>query len=77
MRLLASRPTVGLAAICGVLLTPALLASTEATHEDVPTAKEVADAGALFRSSCAACHLPPDPDHVTDRAWLDQVTDTA
>jgi hypothetical protein len=38
---------------------------------------EVADVGKLFQASCASCHLPPDPDHKTDRAWLNQVKDTA
>ena len=70
------RTALALAAICALL--PQLLASSPAQHEDdSATAKEIEKAGALFRSSCASCHLPPDPDHATDRAWLDQVTDTA
>jgi mono/diheme cytochrome c family protein len=35
------------------------------------------DAGALFRTRCAACHAVPDPALRTDRAWLDQVNRTA
>ena len=34
-------------------------------------------AGALFRSSCIDCHLPPDPTRATDLAWLGEVNDTA
>ena len=44
---------------------------------DGPTVAEIAEAAALFESSCVACHLPPDPEHGTDRAWLSQVRDTA
>jgi len=44
---------------------------------DEPTPEAIAEAAQLFRSSCATCHLPPDPARETDRAWLDQVRDTA
>lgn len=39
--------------------------------------RDVAGAGELFKKSCASCHLPPDPAFETDRAWLNQVFDTA
>ena len=42
------------------------------THEDPQLA-----AGELFRSSCLACHVPPDSRFEVDRAWLGQVSDTA
>jgi len=44
---------------------------------DEPSADEMAEAGALFRKSCASCHVPPDPSFEVDRAWLHQVADTA
>ena len=68
----------GLSTLGCLLLLPALHFSTQASDEDgPPTVKEINDAGELFRSSCSACHLPPDPGHALDLAWLRQVTDTA
>ena len=58
----------------GLLLLPSV-ASSQHTHQDQPSAAE--DPATLFASSCASCHLPPDPEHETDRAWLNQVRDTA
>ena len=48
-----------------------------AQDDGPPKAADIAAAGELFRSSCTSCHLPPDPAHETDRAWLNQVKDTA
>ncbi len=77
MRFLDPRTAAIVSATCGLLLTPFLLSSQVPRQDDGATPEEIAEAGELFRSSCASCHLPPDPDHVTDRAWLNQVTDTA
>jgi len=78
MLFIAPRAVVGLAATCGVLLTPFLATSPRTSDaDDTPTAAEIEEAAELFSSSCASCHLPPDPEHATDRAWLSQVTDTA
>jgi len=35
------------------------------------------DAGRLFKGSCSQCHTVPDTAFETDRAWLEQVRDTA
>ncbi len=35
------------------------------------------DVAALFRASCADCHLAPDPAVPTDAAFLRQVNETA
>ena len=49
-----------------------------ALAQDTPGhGRDVASAGELFRKTCAACHVPPDPAFETDRAWLHQVFDTA
>jgi hypothetical protein len=40
-------------------------------------AAEAADPLELFRSSCLTCHAPPDPRFAVERAWLQQVQDTA
>ena len=40
-------------------------------------AKQIAEAGEMFRARCMDCHQPPDPDFAIDRAWLGQVQDTA
>lgn len=31
----------------------------------------------LFLSRCVGCHLPPDARFAVERAWLEQVLDTA
>jgi len=40
-------------------------------------AESLAQARELFTSTCNACHVPPDPAFAVDRAWLEQVRDTA
>jgi hypothetical protein len=35
------------------------------------------DVAQLFQECCFACHVPPDPRFAVDRAWLEQVRDTA
>jgi mono/diheme cytochrome c family protein len=35
------------------------------------------DAAQLFQERCLTCHVPPDPRFAVDRAWLEQVRDTA
>jgi mono/diheme cytochrome c family protein len=35
------------------------------------------DTAEFFRSTCSACHVPPDPRFAVERAWLEQVRDTA
>jgi hypothetical protein len=35
------------------------------------------DLGATFTHQCGRCHVPPDPAFAVDRAWLEQVHDTA
>lgn len=37
----------------------------------------LAKAGKLFKNACTTCHLPPDPAQALDRAWLNQLKDTA
>ncbi len=58
-------------------LTAARLEPSPVRQDDGPEAAEVAAAGELFTRSCMACHLPPDPELPRDRAWLNQVKDTA
>ena len=54
------------------------LAVGAALAQDAPDhGRDVAGAAKLFKKSCAACHLPPDPAFEMDRAWLNQVFDTA
>ncbi len=35
------------------------------------------DLGAMFQHHCGHCHVPPDVAFEVDRAWLNQVHDTA
>jgi hypothetical protein len=78
MQLSTQRALIRITSIPGALLAASTLLTAQGPLPgDAPTTKEIADAGKLFRSSCTSCHLPPDPDHATDLAWLDQVTDTA
>ncbi len=34
-------------------------------------------AGRIFHAQCADCHVVPDTRFATDRAWLEQIKDTA
>ena len=49
----------------------------QAQDDSKNTPQELARAGKVFQESCTFCHLAPDPSHPTDRAWLNQVSDTA
>jgi hypothetical protein len=31
----------------------------------------------LFQARCTSCHVPPDPAFAVERAWIEQVKDTA
>ena len=78
MRFFAHAAAITLLAIGGTLLAPDLRAAVQLTHRDEnPKAMGIDEMAKLFRSSCATCHLPPDPAHGMDNAWLNQVTDTA
>lgn len=77
MQFIEPRLTAVLSATCGLLLVPFLASGQDHHQRGASTDRQTEDVGVLFRSSCATCHLPPDPDHETDRAWLEQVTDTA
>lgn len=60
-------------AALGSLLFPASLsAQSHGQSKGKP-----AEVGKLFQSQCMSCHLPPDPGFPTDRAWLNQIQDTA
>jgi len=64
--------------LCVVATTSlAVLACSAQPEASAPTPTELAEAGELFRASCASCHAPPDPAFENDRAWLHQVHDTA
>jgi len=41
------------------------------------TAQQPKQPAEIFRSQCASCHTVPDTRFATDRAWLEQVKDTA
>ena len=43
-------------------------------HGDEPTPKL---AGEIFAQRCSTCHVAPDLAFATDRAWVDQVQETA
>lgn len=55
--------------------TVAAQAHAPADHGDGPFSTE--RAAELFRSSCSVCHTVPDTTFGTDRAWVEQVYDTA
>ncbi len=65
-----------------LLLPLALLPATAETaagqdRSSEPEADEVPDPARLFEQGCQACHQPPDLQFAVDRAWLNQVKDTA
>ena len=77
-----SLPSRRISVACGATLAIAFLLSSASAiapddKDDGPKAADIGAAGELFKGSCAMCHLPPDPKHPTDRAWLNQVKDTA
>lgn len=53
------------------------LASAAIPQHHAPTGSAPSEPAALFRSRCLACHVPPDPRFAVERAWLEQVLDTA
>jgi len=60
-------------------LTPLSLSSFSlglscAVQETSPTLTQAAE---LYGTSCVGCHVPPDPRFEVERAWLEQVRDTA
>jgi hypothetical protein len=69
MRLLLIGATLGLLAHAAHL--------ERAPQDDDERAVTPAEAGEAFANACARCHLPPDARYATDRAWLNQVRDTA
>ena len=60
-----------------VSFAPLSSSSLQDHDKDAPTVTEITAAGKIFAKACVTCHLPPDPEHATDRAWLNQVKDTA
>ena len=59
---------------CALTLT---FASAAACQHHAPAEKGSERPDELFRSRCLACHVPPDPRFAVERAWLEQVLDTA
>ena len=68
MNVIGQRTTVSLLAAAGLVSTGQLVSQSPAA---------IRSAGQIFQKSCARCHVIPDPDNRTDRAWLDQVKRTA
>jgi len=60
-----------------VLVTGSLALPVQALQHSNKAGARAQNVSKLFSSSCIACHVPPDPKFATDRAWLNQVTDTA
>ncbi len=56
---------------CGLLL------AAPSAQDSAGDGQDEVDVQALYVENCSACHLPPDPNFETDRAWLNQVLDTA
>lgn len=69
--------TLSCAALVLVSFAPLTGSSLQDHDKGAPTATEITKAGKIFAKACVSCHLPPDPEHATDRAWLNQVKDTA
>ena len=69
-------PLLG-AALALMSFVPAIPVLLQDAAEEDSAATETAKAAKLYTTSCISCHLPPDPQVMTDRAWLSQVSDTA
>lgn len=57
--------------LCGLF---AAAFQTPMHHEAAMTAKE---AGEIFAARCSTCHVAPDQAYATDRAWTEEVNETA
>ena len=72
--------TLGIAAPA-ILAALALVGHAQSPQRGRPpgaaAAQEEGRAGALFAKNCMACHQAPDLRFSVDRAWLNQVKDTA
>ena len=53
------------------------VAALATVRQDSPSPEELTRAGELYREQCLACHQPPDLRFPADRAFLNQVADTA
>ena len=62
----------GLAAICGLFATG--FQSPPKHHDAAVTEKAAAE---IFSQRCSTCHVPADLAYATDRAWVDQIKETA
>jgi len=60
-----------------ILLSAVFGAVAAQDPESGGDARAVAAAGAFFVENCVACHVVPDLSYAVDRAWLNQVADTA
>ena len=66
------------AGLCsGVVMGTLFFSGTLTAQSHGELKGKAAEVGKLFESQCMSCHLPPDPSFPGDRAWLNQIEDTA
>ena len=71
MRILTTVSSLFAITLCASFWAP--MQEDDAAQEKDP----VEHAGKMFVDMCIACHAKPDLQFPTDRAWLNQVYDTA
>lgn len=60
-------PILGLGIVVVAVAVPS---SQQAQH------KATTDVGAMFDRSCSSCHVRPDPQFKTDKAWINRIAGT-
>lgn len=60
-----------------VLLLAAALSCDSLALSGAQTEQASETPDELFLARCLGCHVPPDPRFAVERAWLEQVLDTA
>ena len=58
--------------VCALALGPALGQHPTPAADEKPLPPDE-----LFANACIGCHVAPDPERATDKAWITQLFDTA
>ena len=59
-------PVVGLGVVAAGIAAPG---AQQAQHRET-------DVVAMFEQNCASCHVRPDPQFKTDKAWIERIAGT-
>lgn len=63
-----------LLAVLGIMSVETVTRAQDGDDAHAPTPERAAQ---LFANRCASCHVYPDAQRATDRAWLGQIMETS